>query len=904
MKLILPLFFQLLPFLAHAQISVQNPLCENRPDPIGLDVLIPRLSWQLQSSHRNVRQTAYEIKVGTETLLKNKNLIWSTGQVASEQSVYVPYNGPALQSGKKYYWQVRVWDNRGNTSPWSAPAFWHMGLLQPGDWKAEWIIPGFPETPGRPSPLMRKQFTLKKKIRAATLYATAHGLYEAHINGQRVGNDYFTPGWTSYNKRLQYQTYDVSALLKEGQNALGVLLGNGWYRGYLASKGKNNFYGTDIALLLQLNITYSDGSTEIIGSDTSWKSSTGAIRSAELLHGECHDARAEKQGWTTAGYNDAQWAGVVVKPFSKTVLIATYNEPVRKHETFRPARIFQTPKGEQVLDFGQNLVGWVQMKVKGKPGDQIVLSFAEVLDKAGNFYTDNLRAARNRDTFILKGNGEEILEPHFTCHGFRYLRTEGFPGEATADNFTAVALYSDMAPNGRFECSNPLINQLQHNIQWGQKGNFFDVPTDCPQRDERLGWTGDAQVFSRTAIFNRHAHNFFVKWLKDLSADQLPDGSVPWVIPYITFGDPVERGATGWADAATVIPWNLYLLYGDERVLAEQYASMKAWVDFMQNRSQNDLWNTGPHFGDWLFYSVNNDNWGVSAITDKYLVAQCYWAHSTQLLIHAAGILGKNEDVATYSALLQRIKTAFLKEYVTPGGRLASNTQTAYVLALQFDMLPDSLRPQAAARLVDNIKVYKNRLTTGFLGTPELCHVLTRFGYTDVAYTLLLQERSPSWLYPVKQGATTIWERWEGIRPDGSFADPTTNSFNHYANGAIGDWMYRVIAGIETDEKKAGYKEIIIRPRPGGGLTHASASLQTYYGQIRSDWKMEAGAFTLEVHIPANTSATIYIPAENADAILENGTTLASAPDVQVTGVENGRVILKTGSGRYRFQIR
>ena len=460
-----------------------------------------------------------------------------------------------------------------------------------------------------------------------------------------------------------------------------------------------------------------------------------------------------------------------------------------------------------------------------------------------------------------------------------------------------------MAPTGTFTCSNPLINQLQHNIQWGQKGNFLDVPTDCPQRDERLGWTGDAQVFSRTASYNMNVHNFFAKWLKDVAADQYASGSVPFVIPnVIAQGRKTGPGAsTGWADVSTIIPWNMYLAYGDKKILEDQYGSMKAWVDYMQHQSKNHLWNTGDHFGDWLFYSENDDNGGNSAITSKYLIAQCFYAYSTQLLINAATILDNTEDVAYYTNLLSEIKGAYLKEYVTPNGLISSDTQTAYVLALQFDMLPEGLRQQAADRLVANIHRYNNHLTTGFLGTPYLCHVLSRFGYADVAYRLLLQDTYPSWLYPVKMGATTIWERWDGIRPDGTFETPTMNSYNHYAYGAIGDWMYRVIAGIDTKTDGPGYKQIIIKPTIGGKLQYAAADYETNYGKVTSHWKLDNGNLLLDVEIPANTTATIYIPIGTNNNVLESGKPIAADADIKLAEPTPGYMVVNIGSGNYHF---
>ncbi len=874
-----------------AQVKIQNPLTENLENPIGLDIKQPRFNWQLVGNKRNITQTAYEIKVIT-----GKSVVWNPGKVESSQSVQVAYNGDPLQTGKKYSWQVRVWDNTGKSSGWSAPATFSMALLNASDWKAKWIEPGYKEDSVlRPSPLFRKEFAASKKIISAVAYITSHGMYEAQINGQRVGDAYLTPGWTSYKKRLQYQTYDVTNLLKNGNNAIGVTLGSGWYRGIIGFTNSVNVYGKDIALLFQLDITYSDGSIATVVSDDSWKSSTGAIRYSEIYNGEIIDARMDKTGWANPGYSDSEWSGVKVANHSMNVLLATYNEPVKKHEIFKPVKIFTTPAGEKVIDFGQNLVGWVVVKVKGNAGDKIIVSHAEVLDKAGNFYTTNLREAKAQNTYILKGGATEIFEPHFTWQGFRYAKIEGNPGELSPGNFEAVALYSAMKPSGTFTSSHALVNQLQHNIQWGQKGNFLDVPTDCPQRDERLGWTGDAQAFSRTAAFNMNVNNFFAKWLKDLEADQV-NGVVPFVIPNV-LGNAIS--SAGWADVATIAPWNMYLAYGDKRLLENQYSSMKAYVESIRKSAKNDLWNSGFHFGDWLFYRPDDDNDGRAAVTDKYLIAQCFYAHSAQLLINAAKVLDKNDDATEYTSLLQKIKDAFVKEYVTGTGRLVSSTQTAYVLALNFDMLPSGMQQQAAKRLAENVKNYGNHLTTGFLGTPYLCHVLTRFGFTDVAYKLLLQETYPSWLYPVKMGATTIWERWDGQKPDSTFQTPGMNSFNHYAYGAIGDWMYRVMVGLDTYEDGAGYKHIRIQPHIGGGLTHASAALKTYYGTLSSGWKMEKDKIIMDVEIPANTNATIYMPASAANAVTESGNALQS--DIKVVGTENGYVVLKVGSGVYHF---
>lgn len=849
-------------YSAMAQVVLKNLLTENQTDPVCIDAINPRFSWHLYNEKKlAASQQAYEIIVDTlDNGTKKHVSIWSSGKTFSSQSAYVSYKGKPLSSQKLYFWKVRIWDEKGVQSNWSEAASFKMGLLSPKDWLAKWITTSEPNRVNNPSPLFRATFRVKKEIKTAFAYITSHGFYEAMINGVKVGNDFLTPGWTSYNKRLQYQCYDVTSQIKIGGNAIGVTLGSGWYRSPLGPYNpRPNFYGKELALLVQIRITYTDGSEEWIISDKNWKTSTGALQYAEIYNGCTYDARKEQPGWSENGFDDSKWQSVKIEALSKNQLVATYNEPVRSHEVFKAIKVFTTPKGESVIDFGQNLVGWVRVSVQGNAGDSIKISHAEVLDKGGNFYTENLRSAKAQNIYILKDNKRRIFEPQFTWQGFRYIKVEGIPGKLDPGDFTAVAIYSDMKPSGSFACSDSMLNRLQHNIQWGQKGNFLDVPTDCPQRDERLGWTGDAQVFSHTAAFNMNVHNFFTKWLKDVAADQYPSGSIPYIIPDVfTNGNNEVGGSSGWGDVATIVPWNMYMVYGDKQILENQYTCMKAWVKFIEKQTKNNLWVSGNHFGDWLFYSVNNDRDGTSAITNKYLIAQCFYAYSTQVLINTAKVLGKKADERYYIQLLQKIKSAFIKEYVTPNGLISSDTQTAYVLALQFDMLPLNLRLQAAQRLVDNIARYNYHLTTGFLGTPYLCNVLSRFGHTDVAYKLLLQDTYPSWLYPVRAGATTIWERWDGIKTDGSFEDPSMNSYNHYAYGAIGDWMYQNIAGIRAAEP--GYKKIIIKPVIGGGLTWAEGSYNCSYGLISCKWTITGNKLNMDVSIPQNTTADISVP--------------------------------------------
>lgn len=869
--------------------------------PIGLDNPHPRFSWKLESQQRGTMQQSYELRVATNIreLQAGRNLVWESGKIRNDASVQISYAGPALKSKTRYFWQVKISDNHGNTSGWTAPDSWQMGMLDPGDWSAKWITTFAGDTALGPSPYFRKTFTFSKPVKSAIAYITAHGMYEARLNGKRIGKDFFTPGWTSYHKRLLYQAYEVTGLLQKGDNTIGFTLGNGWYKGYLGFDGRHSFYGSQLSGLLQMEIEFTDGTKQLIQTDGSWKYHSGPILFSDLYNGENYDARLKLAGWSENGYDSSSWKNAEPIAGGKERLEASISPLARKQEEFRPKRILTTPKGETVIDFGQNLVGWVQFRVKGASGTVVKIAHGEVLDKEGNFYTANLRTARQLITYTLKGGEQETYEPHFSYQGFRYIKLEGFPGKPDPADFKAIAIYSAMKPTGTLATSNPMLNQLQHNIQWGQKGNFVDVPTDCPQRDERLGWTGDAQVFSRTAAFNMDVAGFFTKWLRDVQADQRADGSVPFVIPNV-LGEG-SAGSAGWADAATIIPWDMYLVYGDRQLLSNQYQSMKNWVEYMTQKSSGHLWNTGFHFGDWLFYRPDDDNDGRSAITDKYLIAQTFYGHSTQLLINAAAVLGNQQDVNTYSERLNEIKKAFLKEYLTPSGRLVSGSQTAYVLALNFDMLPVELRQQAADRLVANIKDYGNHLTTGFLGTPYLCHVLSRFGHTDVAYTLLLQETYPSWLYPVKMGATTIWERWDGQKPDGSFQTTGMNSFNHYAYGAIGDWMYRRMAGLDTEESGPGYKKIVISPEPGGKLSFASASLETMYGTTSVKWNITNQRFSLDVVIPANTTATVKLPGAASAVVTESGLALAKVKGIAALP-EGSRLKVNLGSGSYHFE--
>jgi alpha-L-rhamnosidase len=890
------------------EITVRNLTVEHKINPVGIDVLQPRLSWKIYGTGNDIMQTSYSIRVATDEKFTAGKMIWQSGKTVSSESVLVSYNGPELKSGIKYFWQVKILDNKGRESKWSEPASWEMGLLSASDWKAKWIEMKSDTNRYSPAPHFRKEFTIGKQIQKAEVYVTSHGSYELHINGKKVGDQVLTPGWTSYGKRLQYQVYDVTSQLVKGNNAIGAVLGDGWYRGTLAWGDNWAIYGKRLGLLVQLKFLYTDGSEEFVVSDESWKcNNNGALRMSDIYDGEIYDANKKLTGWDLPGYSDSKWEKVSTSNYPYK-LIASEGAQVRKTVEIKPVKIFRTPKGNLVADMGQNMVGWVRLKVSGPKGTVVTVRHAEVLDKYGEFYTENLRAAKAQFVYTLAGTGEETYEPRFTFMGFRFVEVSGFPGTLTADNLTGVVVHSDMTPTGTYECSDPLVNQLQHNIVWGQNGNFVDVPTDCPQRNERLGWTGDAQAFSRTAAFNYDVSSFFTKWLKDVAADQKATGAVPDVIPDVLNpqNSTTAFPSAGWGDVSVIVPWTMYTVYGDRRLLETQYPSMKKWVEYIREKAGDSyLWKGGSKYGDWLFYHppVNNHS-EADGYTEPDFIATAYYAYSTSLLDKAARELGKSEDEKDYTDLFNKIRDVFIHQYVTPAGRVGTCSQTSYILALKFGLLPEDMREKAAKFLVEDIKNRGNHLSTGFLGTIYICHELTNEGYTDVAYDLLLQQSYPSWLYPVKMGATTIWERWDGQKTDSTFQDAGMNSFNHYAYGAIGDWMYRVSAGIETQDP--GYRHLLLQPHVTKKLTYAKASFESPYGTVASGWMRKDGKIIVHVTIPANAQATIVLPVNDPSKVYENGNALPLVKNASVIieeTREGTRIDLVRGSGDYSFEF-
>ena len=736
-------------------------------------------------------------------------------------------------------------------------------------------------------PFLRKSFDLKGPIKHAVLYASALGLYEIHINGQRVGNHVLAPDWTDYRERVRYQAYDVSALLKRGHNALAALLADGWFSGHIGNGG-HQYFGKAPALWAQLEVTYADGRSEKIVTDTSWKSHSSPILSSDFMQGENYDARLEVQGWDYAGLDESLWVPVKLRAESAPRLESQVMEPVRKICELKARSLTQPKPGCWVYDLGQNMVGVVRLKISSPAGTKVTLRHAEMLDSDGTLYTRNLRKAPSIDHYICKGGGMEIWQPRFTFHGFRYVELTGLASQPASDAVTGLVIASDTERAGEFSCSNPRLNQLQSNIQWGQRGNYVSVPTDCPQRDERLGWMGDAQVFIRTATYNADVAAFFTKWLVDVDDGQSPSGSFSDVSPN-TMG---SRGAPGWGDAGVICPWTIYQVYGDKRILQRHLPAMTKWVEHLRKYSDGFIRQSdrGSDYGDWL---------SIGADTPKDLIGTAYFAYSTHLLAQAYEAVGRPQESAKYETLFQEIKAAFDQRYVAADGRLDGNTQCDYAMALKFDLLPDHLRPKSAQFLAEDIKAKKDHLSTGFLGVSYLLPVLTQSGQTDTAYQLLLQDSFPSWLFSVKHGATTIWERWDGWTPEKGFQDPGMNSFNHYSLGSCGEYLFGYVGGIRP--ASPGFKTILIEPTIGNGLTWAKTLYNSIHGPISTSWKRTGNRLTLTVVIPPNTTATICVPAKDADSVTESGKPIRKAKGLEHVRIENDKVWLEAGAGTYSF---
>ncbi|MFD4948286.1 alpha-L-rhamnosidase [Streptomyces sp. NPDC058239] len=785
-------------------------------------------------------------------------------------------------SGEKKIFTDALWKStdRNPADGWCEPDFDDSG------WQAAKVAAAWGAGPwGRVVPVasaanqLRHEFRLPhKKVSRARLYATALGLYEAHLNGRRVGCDQLAPGWTDYRKRVQYQTFDVTSSVRPGTNALAAYLAPGWYAGNVGMFGAHQ-YGERPALLAQLEIEYADGTNERITSGPDWRAASGPIISADLQSGETYDARKETAGWTSPGYDDRSW--LAVRGADNDVsgqIVAQVDGPVRIAKEL-PAEKFTEPEpGVFVFDLGQNMVGSVRLRVSGDAGTTVRLRHAEVLNPDGTIYTANLRTAAATDTYTLKGHGEETYEPRFTFHGFRYVEVTGFPGKPSTRSVTGRVMHTSAPFTFEFETNVPMLNKLHNNITWGQRGNFLSVPTDTPARDERLGWTGDINVFAPTAAYTMESARFLTKWLVDLRDAQTSEGAFTDVAP---MAGTIGNGVAGWGDAGVTVPWALYQAYGDRQVLADAWPSVQAWLNYLERHSYG-LLRPADGYGDWL---------NVSDETPKDVIATAYFAHSADLGARFATELGK--DPAPCADLFARVRKAFQSAYVASDGKVQGDTQTAYVLALSMNLVPDTLRKAAADRLVALIEAKDWHLSTGFLGTPRLLPVLTDTGHTDVAYRLLHQRTFPSWGYQIDRGATTMWERWDSIQPDGGFQTPAMNSFNHYAYGSVGEWMYANIAGIAAG--RAGYRQVVIRPRPGGDVTSVQATFASPYGPVSTRWQQRSGGFTLSCSLPPNTTAEVWIPTNRPDRVERTHGTFVRA--------EDGCAVFEVGSGTHSFAV-
>jgi len=849
--------------------TVSSPRFEHHRDPLGIGESRPRLSWVVESAPAGWRQSAYRVEVSTDAGVESI-------EVTASDQVLVAWPAAPLASRARAEVRVSV---RGEDGAWSEPGAWatvETGLLEPTDWVAGPIGAIWEQNPltdtRRPA-LVRRGFTVGDGLVRARLYATAHGVYQAEINGHRVGDDVLSPGWTVYRDRLRYYTYDVTDLLGEGDNAIGAWLGDGWYRGRLGWRGGfRNVFGDDQSFLGQLELTYADGTREVVATDTTWRASPSPVIASGIYDGETYDARAEQPGWSRPGFDDRSWERVQLRRRDPRTLVAPTAPPVRVTEEVAPIDVLTTPSGRRILDFGQNLVGVVRLRATAPAGSTVTIRTAEVLQD-GELYTRPLRNALSTDVYTFAGRAEgEEWEPRFTFHGFRYAEIDGWPGDLDADvadgALIARVLHTDLERTGWFESSDPLVDRLHENIVWGMRGNFVDIPTDCPQRDERLGWTGDIQVFAPTASYLYDASGMLGGWLRDLEAEQLPDGTVPWFVPVIptdTMWTPQRPGAA-WGDAATLVPWTLYERFGDLGVLRAQFDSARRWVDLQSDiAGPSRLWDTGYQLGDWLDPAAPPQDPGDGR-TDRYLVATAYFARSAATVARMAEALGLADDAARYARLAAEVREAFANAYVRPDGRMTSDAQTAYALAITFDLLPDEgARDAAGRRLAELVDDANSRIATGFVGTPLVTDALSATGNVGTAYDLLLEQGCPSWLYQVTMGATTIWERWDAMLPDGTVNSGTMTSFNHYALGAVADWLHRVVAGLAP--AAPGYREIRFAPQPDGRLTHAAARHRTPYGEASISWRIADGDLHVDVVVPVGATAVLELPGREPEPL-------------------------------------
>ncbi len=821
------------------------PRFEHRTDAgsvLGLGTSTPRLSWTVEHAETGWQQTAYEVEVVRDGHRQ-------AYLVASQEQVLVPWPAPPLVSRERAEVRVRVAQGQ-EWGTWGEPAVVEAGLFDSTDWSARFVSPVGVGVEGGRAPVVFGSLHLSGTVRSARLYATAHGVYVPSINGRRIDDSVLAPGWTSYQHRLRYHAYDVTALIQSGGNVVEVVLGNGWYRGRLGYTDDRALYGHHLALLAQLEITTTDGAVHVLATDHSWRARESETVADDLYDGQTTDLRLRDHPTHTAE--------VQVLDEDLTRLVAADGPPIRPTGLLPARRVWTSPSGRTLVDFGQNAVGWVRLRARGHAADtEVMIRHAEVLED-GELAIRPLRTAEATDRWVLSGPQEVVLEPSLTLHGFRYAEVSGVNGVCTED-LELVVVGSDLRRSGWFSSSSELLNRFHENVVWSTRGNFIDLPTDCPQRDERLGWTGDVQVFGPTATFLYDVTGLLRSWLADLSAEQRPDGSVPHVVPDVNRNALAFTPAAAWGDAATILPWTLFQRTGDLGILARQLPSMRAWVDRIVGLAGPDrLWSGGFQYGDWLDPSAPPEE-ANRAKADPDVVATAHLARSAWILAESARLLGRDDEAEKYGLLAQEVRSAFARAFVTPSGRIFSDAQTVYALAIEWDLLPEAhQREEAGRRLADLVRTAGFRIATGFVGTPLVCDALTNTGHVDVAYRLLLQTQCPSWLYPVTMGATTIWERWDSLRPDGSVNPGGMTSFNHYALGAVADWLHRRVAGLAP--AAPGYRSLTVHPLPTEELTRASARHLTPYGEASVAWERSGGRLRLEVHVPVGAAATVHVP--------------------------------------------
>lgn len=904
-----------------ASIEAVDLRCEYHAAPEAVGTTLPRFSWRirpLDPQARSVTQSAFQIEVCSDSPANRGQTLWDSGKVGSSATDQIAYAGKALASRDRATWRVRCWDGTGQPSAWSAPARFGIGLLEPEDWTAHWIstprdeafttrenVQNFTNDPERgsliltPAKRFRKEFAATSVVRA-TLHATALGVFTVEINGRRVSDERLAPGWSVYPKRIHSRTYDVTALLKDGPNAIGATLADGWYAGYVAYglltgqeglvPGVNGryYYGVSPAVRLQLEIERADGSLQTVVTDPSWRSATGPIREADILMGETFDARLEQPGWSAPGFDDSTWQQAVVKTGTGAKVQPHPGVAVRPIEEIAPRSVTERAPGIFVFDLGQNISGVIRLKVKGKAGDKVTIRHAEMLHRDGRLSTENLRCARATDTYILRGDPDgESWTPEFTYHGFQFVELSGYPGTPGKDAVTGIVIHSDTPLHGSFACSDPMLEQLHRNMVWTQRANFLEMPTDCPQRDERMGWTGDAQIYVRAATFNADIASFYTKWLRDLNDDQWDYGAYPAYAPR-PLARPNEHHAAGWMDAGVICPWTIWQVYGDTRVIREHWRRMNDFMDWRKLRDPElDGASDDCGFGDWLSLGTVK--------TPIEFIDLAYHAYDARLMADMAAAIGDTARAGQYRAHAAKVTEAFRKAWLKPDGALGIDNQTAYAMALFFDLVPAELADRAATRLAALVKESGDTMTTGFLGTRPLLPALSAHGHHETAGVLMRQRKFPSWGYEVDNGATTIWERWNSYVKGEGVHTPEMNSFSHYAFGAVCEWMMGELAGI--DRAAPGFDRVRIHPRPAAGITHAAASMETRHGTLACSWRIEGGRFLADLTIPPNTTAEVGLP--GSGAVLEEGIEIAKRPGFLRGGAEG----LLLGSGRYRLEV-